>query len=343
MSKLLKAPTKNAIQKTLAAQLLNTATTGDPISFDDVDGIDNAPGTLVINRVDSNGTATASKREYIEYSGTSGNTVIIETRNVDGSNSALTHAVGSIVEFVPDVTWANRMYTALSTLVDTDDITVINPAVVTNPLSATSFINSSGATISAILDEDTMVSNRADAVPTQQSVKTYIDTPTKSIVLPAGSMSPTTTAGCADVATVEAGTNDVDYKVLDFDKDTDESAFIVFAMPDSWNGGTITFQPYWTTAGTTGTVVFSLAGRAFANDDAIDQAYGTPQTSTDTFIAAGDVHIGPVSSPITLAGTPAGGQLVQLKITRDVSEDTLDADARLIAIKLEYGLSAHSD
>jgi len=173
--KLLKAPNKNAIQKTLAAQLLSTASTGDPISFDDVDGIDNSPGTLVINRVDSNGTATASKREYIEYSGTSGNTVIIETRNVDNSNASLTHAVGSIVEFVPDVTWANRMYTALSTLVDTDDITVINPSVVINPLSSTSFINSSGATISAILDEDTMSSNRSDALATQQSIKAYVD------------------------------------------------------------------------------------------------------------------------------------------------------------------------
>lgn len=166
--------------------------------------------------------------------------------------------------------------------------------------------------------------------------------PYRSIVLPAGSWSPTTTAGCAS-ATVEAGTNDVDYKVLDFDKDTDESAFIVFAMPDSWDGGTITFIPYWTTAGTTGTACFSLAGRAYANDDAIDQAYGTPQTSTDTFLLAGDVHIGPASSAITLAGTPAGGQLVQLKITRDVSEDTLDADARLIAVKIEYKTGQYSD
>jgi len=50
----------------------------------------------------------------------------------------------------------------------------------------------------------------------------------------AGNWTPTTTAGCADSATVEAGTNDIDYKVLDFDKDTDEHAFINFQMPDSW-------------------------------------------------------------------------------------------------------------
>lgn len=167
--------------------------------------------------------------------------------------------------------------------------------------------------------------------------------PFRTIVLPAGSMAPTTTAGCASVATVEATTNDVDYKVLDFDKDTDESAFAIFSMPDSWDGGTVTFTPYWTTAGSTGNVVFSIKGRAFANDDAIDQAYGTAVTSDDTFIAAGDVHIGPATGAMTFAGSPAGGQLVQIKITRDVSEDNLDADARLIALKIEYKVGQYSD
>lgn len=131
MAKLLAAPTKNAIQKTLSAQLLSTAGVGDPISFDDVDGIANLPGVLVINRVDTSGVSTPAKREYIEYSGTSGTTVLITTRNVDSSNAALTHAVGSIVEFIPDVTWADRMYDALATLVDVDDISAINTDIVT--------------------------------------------------------------------------------------------------------------------------------------------------------------------------------------------------------------------
>jgi hypothetical protein len=131
MAKLLAAPTKNAIQKTLASQLLSSAGATDPITFDDVDGIANLPGNLVINRVDSSGVATPAKREYIEYSGTSGNTVLITTRNVDGSNSALTHAVGSIVEFIPDVTWADRIYDSLATVVDVDDISVTKAVLLT--------------------------------------------------------------------------------------------------------------------------------------------------------------------------------------------------------------------
>lgn len=167
--------------------------------------------------------------------------------------------------------------------------------------------------------------------------------PYRTIVLPAGSMSPTTTAGCASVATVEAGTNDVDYKVLDFDTTTVESCFTIFQMPNNYDGGTITFKPVWTAASGSGTVCFGLKGRAFADDDAIDQAYGTEQTSTDTLITAGDVHIGPESSAITLAGTPAGGQLVQLKITRQTGSDTLGVDARLIGIRILYKIAQYSD
>lgn len=131
MAKLLTAPTKNAVQKTLAAQLLSTATTGDPITFDDVDGIANLPGVLVIRRVDINGVSTPPFREYIEYSGTSGSTVIITTRNVDGSNAALTHPIGSIVEFIPDVVWADRIYDALTNIVDPATLAVDVTKVVT--------------------------------------------------------------------------------------------------------------------------------------------------------------------------------------------------------------------
>ena len=52
------------------------------------------------------------------------------------------------------------------------------------------------------------------------------------------------------------------------------------------------------------------------------------------------------SAAITLAGTlPAGGHLVQIKVTRDAdhADDTLAADARLIAVRLEYGIDAYSD
>ena len=178
MAKLLVAPTKNAIQKALSSQLLSSAGASDPISFDDVDGIPNLPGVLVINRVDSAGVATPAKREYIEYSGTSGNTVLITTRNVDGGNSALTHAVGSLVEWIPSVTWADRLYDSLATIIDVDNNTTLKTSLdLTTPNISLGVISSSGASISAILDEDTMTSDRDDALVTQQSIKDYVGHP----------------------------------------------------------------------------------------------------------------------------------------------------------------------
>ena len=167
--------------------------------------------------------------------------------------------------------------------------------------------------------------------------------PKRTITLTAGAGRPSTTSGCATSVTVEAGTNDVDYDVLDFDKDTNESAFWpMFAMPNNWDGGTVTARFYWTAASGSGTFTLGIKGRSYADSDAIDQAYGTEVETTDTLITAGDVHISPESAAITLNGGPAGGELVSFKVTRKTT-DTLTVDARLIAIKIIYTLNSVTD
>ena len=79
------------------------------------------------------------------------------------------------------------------------------------------------------------------------------------------------------------------------------------------------------------------------DDDASDVAYGTEQTSTDTALTAGDVHVGPTSAAITIGGTPATGDIVFFRIKRNVADDTLGADARLIAIRLFFTQNAADD
>lgn len=326
----------NANQKTLDAAL-NAGVTASA-TLNNTTGIQNKKGVFVVDRVDTNGVLTPNKREYIGFTGTSGSTVVTLTRNIDGGGSDQDHAVGAIVEFGPDAVWADGVMDALDNAFDATG--AVDTTKVVTPAGTQTLTNK---TLTAPAMTSPNVTSGDVNLATGTNIQVNSADPYRTIVIPAGSMSPTTTAGCAAVVTVEAGTNDVDYKVLDFDTASDESCFTIFAMPDSWDGGTITFIPYWTAASGSGTVCFSVAGRSFANDDAIDQAYGTPQTSTDTLITAGDVHIGPASSAITVAGSPAGGQLVQLKITRDVSEDTLGVDARLIAIKIEYSVAQYSD
>jgi len=160
-----------------------------------------------------------------------------------------------------------------------------------------------------------------------------------------GGLAPTTTAGCAASATIEAGTNDIDYKVLAFDAATDENAFVNFTMPASWDGGAIQFQYQWTNAAglTTETVTFELSARAYADSDAIDQAVGTAVEVADTWLAQGDVHTSAWSGDVTVAGSPAGGQWVHFEIMRDVSEDTMTGDARLIDVLIRYKKAKLSD
>ena len=164
---------------------------------------------------------------------------------------------------------------------------------------------------------------------------------TGEIFLPSEAMNPTTTAGCATLAKVEAGTNDVDYWVLDFDATTAESAFFTIRMPDNWNAGTVTFKFIWTNASglTTETVDWGIKGFSYRDDDAIDQAYGTEIVTTDTWLAQGDIHITDESLEVTPAGTLKAGNWCQFKITRKVATDNMTGDARLVGIRLKYGIT----
>lgn len=166
----------------------------------------------------------------------------------------------------------------------------------------------------------------------------------QTIWIPAGAMTSRTTNGAAS-GTTESTTNKVMNKTLDFDTTTQEFAQFTVAFPKGWNEGTVTFVPYWTAASGSGGVVWGLAGVALSNDDAIDTAFGTAQTSTDTLITALDVHVGPESSAITIAGTPAEGDICYFQINRTVSDggDTLGVDAKLIGIKLIYTINSNVD
>jgi len=169
--------------------------------------------------------------------------------------------------------------------------------------------------------------------------------PKRSIFLSAQSGIPTTTAPCASATQVESSTNDVNYYHLAFDKTTVEYAEWNFAMPDNYDGGALTARFYWTVASSSLNVIWRIAGRAFADSDAIDQAFGTAVAVTDTVLTALDIHISGESAAFTLAGTPAGGQFVAIRVNRFASDggDDLDADALLLGVKLIYGTNYWSD
>lgn len=304
----------------------------------------------VIDRVDSNGTATPSLEEVV-IGVVSGSNLATSTRGVEGTAQA--HSAGAVVEILMTATNWNYLIDHLlvqhdqagrHTNITTSNITASATATVASGIVQKT-LTASHVTASAITASAVTFSNSDPnlAVSTQNIQVAGAD-PWRTITLPAKSWAPTTTAGCAASAKVEAGTNDIDYDVLDFDKATDENAYINFPMPASYDGGVIQFRYIWTAAGGSAaeTLVFELSGRSFADDDAIDQAVGTPIEVSDALIATGDIHISAWSGDVTITGAGAS-ELFHLEIMRDVSEDTLDADARLIAVQIRYRQGQYSD
>lgn len=196
------------------------------------------------------------------------------------------------------------------------------------------FTSSSAATTTALTSFIRGLLDDADAATART---TLAIAGKQAIWIPATAMVSRTTNGAAS-GTAEMSTNKNMFATLDFDTTTQEFAQFGWRMPTSWNEGTVTFRPVWSHPSTTTNfgVVFQLAGVAISDDDAGDVAFGTAQTSTDAGGTTNDLYIGPESSAITIAGSPAAGDFVMGQIARVPANgsDTLAVDARLHGIVL---------
>lgn len=167
-----------------------------------------------------------------------------------------------------------------------------------------------------------------------------------TIWVPAVAMTAATTSGAAS-GTAETTTNKVMVKTLDFDASTEEFAQFMIQMPKSWDGGTLIFQFIWTHGATTTNfgVVWGIEAVAFANDDALDTAWGAEVATADTGGTTNDVYISPESSAVTVAGSPGAEELVAFRVTRVVGNgsDTMAVDADLIGVKVHYTVNAGND
>jgi hypothetical protein len=166
----------------------------------------------------------------------------------------------------------------------------------------------------------------------------------ETIWVPAVAMYPNTTNGAA-TAQVELS-NGPELKVLDFDKDTDEFAQFAVAFPKSWNAGTVTFQAFFTATSTnTGTTAWGLSAVALADNGDLNTAFGTQVVATAKAHSgtSNDLDVAAESGAVTIAGSPGADEYVFFQVSRDVSADDLNADARLLGIKLFFTTSAAND
>ena len=166
----------------------------------------------------------------------------------------------------------------------------------------------------------------------------------ETIWVPANAMYPNSTNG-AEANQVELS-NGPELKVLDFDKDSDEFAQFAVAFPKSWNAGTVTFQAFFTATSTdTGTTAWGLSAVALADNGDLNTAFGTQVVATAKAHSgtSNDLDIAAESGAVTIAGSPGADEYVFFQVSRDVSADDLNADARLLGIKLFFTTSAAND
>lgn len=118
------------LQKTLGSSLSSGGTTA---TLNNTTSIQNLKGVAIIDRVDTNGVETPTKREVITFTGTSGSNLTGITRGLAGTSDQ-DHATGAVVEFGPDIVWAQSIYDNLSE--------ILTPA--TGALNTTNIVTPTG-------------------------------------------------------------------------------------------------------------------------------------------------------------------------------------------------------
>src|SRR3989338_4746567 len=164
----------------------------------------------------------------------------------------------------------------------------------------------------------------------------------RSIILTAAGAIVPTTSGAAK--TQVDGTNH-SYYVLDFDASSDEAAFWQWTMPDSYDNGSIDITYYWEAGATSGDSILCFQAKGLSANSAedIDSALSSAVCETDTAQANANDLASMTETNATSNFT--AGEYATFKVFRDADAggDTMTGDARLVKVKIEYGVATESD
>lgn len=124
--------------------------------------------------------------------------------------------------------------------------------------------------------------------------------------------------------------------------DADASVEITYPMPEAWDRGPIKLKAVWTpgegaAAGEDMTLVAQAV--ALGDGESLDAAFAAAGvTIADQAQAVGAAHVSPASAALTVEGAPALGDLIHLRITRDVDAGAtpMAADCQLMGIWIQY-------
>ena len=341
----------NAFETTLAAQL---ASGGTSMNLTDDPGVDAKAYFVIDPDNDSN-------REVVLWASGTNHAAATVTRDIDSKHGTdPTHAAGTKVRLAVVKQHIEDIHDRVEDIALTGNVTGtlasatqdIDTTIVLNDLAAAA-VNVANDSI-AIIDADASSATKKESIAdlatafagsgiTATSGVLSNDVIGKqSIWVPAAAMYPTQTAGCAAITGLDSGGNTgPNLYTLDFDASSTEHAQFAVAFPSYWNESVaLTFQVFWTSEATdTDGVSWALKAVALADSDSLNTAFGTAvQVTDDAISAAKDLYVTGESGSLTVAGSPAAGELVYFDIARDHDEgnDDMTEDAKLIGIKLFY-------
>ncbi|MEQ1868223.1 MAG: hypothetical protein ABL996_26700, partial [Micropepsaceae bacterium] len=263
----------------------------------------------------------------------------------DAATARATLGIGSVVDLNLLTTDATGgAVNDFLPFVDASEVNASNKVLVSDLFN--NFINNQ--TVDGAPDQaaDYLLTRDASASSTKKVLLQLVGTGKQTVWVPAGSMTARTSNGAA-AGTIEAATNKVMIKTLDFDAAAAEYAQFSIQMPKGWNEGTVSAVFVWSHAATATNfgVVWGIQGLAVSDDDALDTAFGTAQTIVDTGGTTNDLYRSAETAAVTIGGTPAEGDVVIFQVYRDATNgsDTMAIDARLHGVALFYTTNANTD
>jgi hypothetical protein len=153
--------------------------------------------------------------------------------------------------------------------------------------------------------------------------------------IPANAITPGAVAINAPIiSTLTTGNLTLD--TLDFPQTGYYQGHFTYTFPNSWNNSVVKGQFYWTESGvtgTTGTVVWGLAGAQIKNNGIFNIQFDTGQLVTGVSSTGLRMHKA-VTPFLTISGNPVNGDPCFFKVYRN--SGSLSGSAKLIGISLQY-------
>lgn len=282
---------------------------------------------------DSNGELDAALTEQLSVSVSSGNATVTDAQYRRNVNFKVTGATVGGRTVTLGATAIKRLVTVTNDSANTQSVSIVRGATsISLPVGKTGLFFTDGTTdgLKLLIVGDSSTASSPIGKHT--------------IYQPARGMIARTTNGAA-AGTTELATNKVMVSTFDFDAAADEFVQFDVWMPKGWDEGAVSAVIDWTAASGAGDVIWGIQALARGNDDALDTAFGTAVTVTDTLLAANDEHHTAETAAITIGGTPAENDRVIFQVYRDADAvgDTLAVDAKLLGVKILYTINAASD